>query len=97
MSVPYPTLQPKQTYRLKVSALQELSVEDSGNHKGKHTVIVHARPGGGLRRDGGDRVEIGYVGDVSVVVHSKRADTGDVVPGWRGGVAAHKGRPLPVP
>lgn len=47
MTRPYPAIEPNKTYRLKVSGLHELYVEESGNPKGKPVVFVHGGPGGG--------------------------------------------------
>ena len=43
----YPAIEPHATHRLKVSALHEIYVEESGNPKGKPVVFVHGGPGGG--------------------------------------------------
>lgn len=47
MSQPYPPIEPYNVFRLKVSALHELHVEESGNPQGKAVVFVHGGPGGG--------------------------------------------------
>ena len=47
MAQPYPTIEPYQTHRLKVSALHEIHVEECGNPRGKPVVFVHGGPGGG--------------------------------------------------
>jgi proline iminopeptidase len=44
----YPPLEPFRTQRLKVSALHEIHVEESGNPAGKPVVFVHGGPGGGV-------------------------------------------------
>ena len=43
----YPAIEPYATHRLKVSALHEIYVEESGNPHGKPVVFVHGGPGGG--------------------------------------------------
>ncbi len=43
----YPAIEPYATHRLKVSAIHEIYVEESGNPKGKPIVFVHGGPGGG--------------------------------------------------
>lgn len=47
MAQPYPPIEPYRTQRLKVSALHEIYVEESGNPDGKPVVFVHGGPGGG--------------------------------------------------
>ena len=47
MAKPYPSQAPYKTYRLRVSELHELYVEESGNPQGKPIVFVHGGPGGG--------------------------------------------------
>lgn len=47
MAQPYPAIEPYKTYRLKVSDLHEIHVEECGNPKGKPVVFVHGGPGGG--------------------------------------------------
>lgn len=47
LRTPYPAITPYRTHRLKVSALHELYVEESGNPHGKPIVFVHGGPGGG--------------------------------------------------
>lgn len=47
MARPYPAIEANKTYRLKVSELHELYVEESGNPQGKPVVFVHGGPGGG--------------------------------------------------
>ena len=48
MNTPFPALEPYRCQRLKVSALHELHVEESGNPQGKPVVFVHGGPGGGV-------------------------------------------------
>ena len=48
MNSPYPALEPFRRQRLKVSALHELQIEESGNPQGKPIVFVHGGPGGGV-------------------------------------------------
>lgn len=43
----YPPLSPYRTQRLKVSAIHEIYVEESGNPDGTPVVFVHGGPGGG--------------------------------------------------
>ncbi len=43
----YPAIEPYARHRLKVSALHEIYVEESGNPKGQPIVFVHGGPGGG--------------------------------------------------
>jgi len=43
----YPALEPRRIQRLKVSALHELHVEESGNPEGKPVIFLHGGPGGG--------------------------------------------------
>jgi len=47
MAQPYPPIEPYRVQRLKVSALHEIHVEESGNPAGKPLVFVHGGPGGG--------------------------------------------------
>ena len=47
MAQPYPPIEPYRTQRIKVSALHEIYVEESGNPQGKPVVFVHGGPGGG--------------------------------------------------
>ena len=47
MARPYPPIEPYKTQRIRVSALHELYVEESGNPQGKAIVFVHGGPGGG--------------------------------------------------
>src|ERR1044071_6697812 len=44
----YPPIEPFATHRLKVSALHEIHVEESGNRAGSAVVFVHGGPGGGV-------------------------------------------------
>ena len=44
----YPPIEPFRTHRLKVSALHEIHVEESGNPAGRPIVFVHGGPGGGV-------------------------------------------------
>jgi proline iminopeptidase len=48
MKTPYPSLAPYRQQRLKVSALHELHIEESGNPQGQPVVFVHGGPGGGV-------------------------------------------------
>ncbi|MEZ4392682.1 MAG: prolyl aminopeptidase [Polyangiales bacterium] len=43
----YPEIEARKTFRLKVSELHELYVEESGNPEGKPVVFLHGGPGGG--------------------------------------------------
>lgn len=43
----YPAIQPNEIYRLRVSNIHELYVEESGNRHGQPVVFVHGGPGGG--------------------------------------------------
>jgi len=43
----YPSQTPYKTYRLRVSELHDLYIEESGNPNGKPVVFVHGGPGGG--------------------------------------------------
>ncbi len=47
MSAPYPLVEAYRSHRLKVSALHEIYVEESGNPQGKPALFVHGGPGGG--------------------------------------------------
>ena len=47
MAQPYPAIEPYNTFRLRVSALHEIYVEESGNPNGTPVVFVHGGPGGG--------------------------------------------------
>jgi proline iminopeptidase len=44
---PYSAIEPFRTHRLKVSALHEIYVEESGNPEGRPVIFVHGGPGGG--------------------------------------------------
>jgi proline iminopeptidase len=44
----FPEIEPYHTFRLKVSDLHELYVEECGNPKGKPVVFLHGGPGGGI-------------------------------------------------
>ena len=48
MSSLYPKIEPNNTFKLKVSNLHEVFVEESGNPKGKPVVFLHGGPGGGI-------------------------------------------------
>jgi len=43
----YPAIEPYRSFRLRVSDVHELYVEESGNPNGKPAVFVHGGPGGG--------------------------------------------------
>ncbi|HVY46012.1 MAG TPA: prolyl aminopeptidase [Minicystis sp.] len=43
----YPEIEPYKTWRLRVSPVHELYVEESGNPEGKPVVFLHGGPGGG--------------------------------------------------
>lgn len=45
--MPYPSLEPYRTHRLRVSELHELHVEECGNPNGRPALFVHGGPGGG--------------------------------------------------
>lgn len=45
----YPAIEPYNTFKLKVSDIHELYVEECGNPKGKPVVFLHGGPGGGIR------------------------------------------------
>lgn len=47
MAQPYPAIEPYNTFRLRVSPLHEIYVEESGNPNGSPVVFVHGGPGGG--------------------------------------------------
>ena len=47
MSSLYPPINPYNTFRLKVSKLHEIFVEESGNPNGKPIIFLHGGPGGG--------------------------------------------------
>ena len=44
----YPQINPYNTFRLKVSDLHEIFVEESGNPNGKPVIFLHGGPGGGI-------------------------------------------------
>ena len=44
----YPEIQPFNTFRLRVSPLHEIFVEESGNPDGKPVIFLHGGPGGGI-------------------------------------------------
>ena len=44
----YPEINPYNTFRLKVSDLHEIFVEESGNPNGKPVIFLHGGPGGGI-------------------------------------------------
>ena len=44
----YPKIDPFNTFRLKVSDLHEIFVEESGNPNGKPVIFLHGGPGGGI-------------------------------------------------
>ena len=44
----YPDISPYNTFRLKVSDIHEIFVEQSGNPKGKPVIFLHGGPGGGI-------------------------------------------------
>lgn len=47
----YPEFEPNRQFRLKVSDIHELYVEESGNPAGIPVVVLHGGPGGGLSPD----------------------------------------------
>lgn len=47
----YPALEPFHQFRLRVSDLHELHVEECGNPQGKPVVFLHGGPGGGIDSD----------------------------------------------
>ena len=47
----YPEIEPFNSFRLKVSELHELHVEESGDPNGKPVVFLHGGPGGGISPD----------------------------------------------
>lgn len=47
----YPSIAPYNEFRLKVSDLHEIHVEECGNPKGKPVIFLHGGPGGGLSPD----------------------------------------------
>jgi len=44
----YPEIEPYNTFRLKVSDIHEIFVEESGNPNGKPVIFLHGGPGGGI-------------------------------------------------
>ena len=44
----YPDIKPYNTFRLKVSNIHEIFVEESGNPNGKPVIFLHGGPGGGI-------------------------------------------------
>ena len=44
----YPKIEPYNTFRLKVSDIHEIFVEESGNPYGKPVIFLHGGPGGGI-------------------------------------------------
>ena len=48
MSSLYPKIEPYNTFKLKVSNIHEIFVEESGNPKGKPVIFLHGGPGGGI-------------------------------------------------
>jgi len=48
MSSLYPKIEPYNTFKLKVSNIHEVFVEESGNPKGKPVIFFHGGPGGGI-------------------------------------------------
>ena len=48
MSSLYPKIEPYNTFKLKVSNIHEIFVEESGNPKGKPVIFFHGGPGGGI-------------------------------------------------
>ena len=44
----YPEIRPYDTFRLKVSDIHEIFVEQSGNPNGKPVIFLHGGPGGGI-------------------------------------------------
>ena len=47
MSSLYPKIEPFQTFRLQVSKLHNIYVEESGNPNGRPIIFLHGGPGGG--------------------------------------------------
>ena len=48
MSCLYPKIKPYNTFKLKVSDLHQIFVEESGNPKGRPVIFLHGGPGGGI-------------------------------------------------
>ena len=44
----YPKIEPYITFRLKVSNIHEIFIEESGNPNGKPVIFLHGGPGGGI-------------------------------------------------
>ena len=44
----YPAIEPYNTFKLKVSDIHEIFVEESGNPNGKPVIFLHGGPGGGI-------------------------------------------------
>ena len=44
----FPEIEPYNSFRLKVSSLHEIYVEEAGNPNGKPVLFVHGGPGGGI-------------------------------------------------
>jgi proline iminopeptidase len=47
----FPEIEPYNSFRLKVSDIHELSVEEAGNPKGQPVVFLHGGPGAGLSKN----------------------------------------------
>ncbi len=47
----FPEIKPYNTFRLKVSAIHELYIEEVGNPQGQPVVLLHGGPGGGISPD----------------------------------------------
>jgi proline iminopeptidase len=45
--LPFPPTEPRESFRLKVSDLHEIYVEECGNPSGKPAILLHGGPGGG--------------------------------------------------
>src|SRR5690606_10001139 len=48
MTALYPPIEPYNSFKLPVSDLHTLNVEEVGNPKGKPVIFVHGGPGGGI-------------------------------------------------
>ncbi len=46
----FPEIEPYNTFKLKVSPIHELYIEECGNPKGKPVVFLHGGPGGGITK-----------------------------------------------
>ena len=44
----YPEITPYNSFKLKVSDIHEIFVEESGNPDGKPVIFLHGGPGGGI-------------------------------------------------